>query len=75
MREQALASIRQRDAAAIAVKQYLLQLDLKVTNLMAERRLRNRQEGRSLGEAAEFRDVDEVVELLNIHVSERTVSG
>ena len=43
------------------------QLDFQLPHLAAQRRLHHGQKGGGAGEAAEFRDVAEVLELFQIH--------
>ena len=67
MIEQALAGVGQRDAAAVAQEELLAQFGLEAAHLAAERGLRDVEHHGSLAEAAEFGDVDEIFELLEIH--------
>ena len=67
MGQQARAGRRQRDATAVAVEEGLAQLDLQAAHLAAQRGLRNAQHAGGAGEAAEFGDLHEVFDLLQIH--------
>jgi hypothetical protein len=67
MRQQPLAGLGQRDAAAVAVQQRLAQFHLQRAHLARQRRLRHLQEGRGTREAAHLGHMHEVFELLQIH--------
>ena len=67
MFDKALAGIGHADAAAIAIQQILFQLDLKQADLAAQGWLGNRQQCRRFGEAAQFGDMQEIIELFDIH--------
>jgi len=57
----------QHHAASIAVKQTLAEFDLQLPHLAAQRGLHHGEKCSGAGEAAELRDVAEVLELFQIH--------
>ena len=65
--EQAFAGLRWRGAASVAQQQVLPQLDLEAADLPADRRLRDTEQARGPAEAAKIDDIDEVLELLQVH--------
>ncbi len=67
MLEEALPGRGELDAAAVAVKQALVQLDLELPDLAAQGRLRDAQRERGAGEAAQLAHADEVFDLAEVH--------
>ena len=61
MSEEAPAGVRRRDAASVAMQQSLIEFDLELVHLMAQRGLGDGKHRGSLGEAAEIGDVHEVI--------------
>ena len=69
--EQPPARLGERHAAPGAHEQGLTQFDLERAHLAAECRLHDGEPVRGAGVAAEFGDLDEVFELLQIHAVSR----
>jgi hypothetical protein len=65
--EEPLARLGRRGAAPVAEQQALAQLDLEPSHLAADRGLRDAEQPRGPGEAAEVDDGDEVLELPEVH--------
>ena len=65
--QQPRSRIGEHHAASIAVEQALPEFDLQLPHLAAQGRLHHGEEGRRAGEAAELRDMAEILELLQIH--------
>jgi hypothetical protein len=63
MTKEAPAGVRRRDAAPIAIQQRLLEFDLELAHLMAQRGLGDVEQRRGLGEAAQIGDVHEVLKV------------
>ena len=69
MLEQAPAGFGQLHAAAVAQQQCLAQLRLQRAHLTAQRRLRDAEHQRRLAEAAVLGDMNEVLELVQLHAA------
>jgi hypothetical protein len=66
--EKTSASIGRGDTSPVTMKEGLIQLNLELTDLMAECGLGDRQKRCCLGEAPEVRHLNEVLKLPQIHL-------
>ncbi len=66
MLEKLATRLREHHAAAIAIEQVLPEFHFEIRDLAAQGRLANRQKSGGMREAAEFGNVAEILELLEI---------